>query len=485
VLRFNALSVIIVLFLLSVSTSNCTKIDTSRVGAGLIPEVDNVHTFDTTIYDIISINYDSTKACDTLSKSGDKVFGSTSDLLFGTTTANLFFQAKPSSFPFKYEAKPVDFNDQNLSNNFDSVVLVLHYLRTSGDTNAVQTLNVYEIDPNKPFTTDSSYSTCSDITYGSLLGTKNFNPTALKTDTIKAFRDTGSVNQIRVKLDKNWAATKFLAKDSVASDTDFNKLFRGFAVTGPSGNALNYVDLNDADTKLAFYYHYKRTGLSDSGTVTYFKFTNTSAVANKVLRSHTGAEINTYLHNPPKADSFVYIQTSPGTFATLNIKGLEKLSNRIVHRAVLEMEQYRTGDAQANIFPAPEYLFLEARDTAQGGVYRSIPCDFLVSNSIPDINDFGGVKKTGADANNNPISTYSFVLTRYVQNFITHGRSNMDLRLTAPYLVSRKDYFYDECGLVLAPFAFTMNQVAEGRVKLYNGVNQPRKMRLRIIYSKL
>ena len=62
--------------------------------------------------------------------------------------------------------------------------------------------------------------------------------------------------------------------------------------------------------------------------------------ANKIARKRIRCEINSVANtNNPAGDNFVYIQTSPGSYATLKIPGLTGLSNRIIHRAELIMDQ--------------------------------------------------------------------------------------------------------------------------------------------------
>ena len=120
---------------------HCTKIDTTNLGSGLIPAVDNVNTFDT-IISVVANNFDSIpfgKECAIIYPTDEHALGYIgNDTYFGTTTATIFTELKPAIFPFSFEAKSTD-------RTLDSVVLVLSYVRTWGDSTTPQSVNVYQI----------------------------------------------------------------------------------------------------------------------------------------------------------------------------------------------------------------------------------------------------------------------------------------------------------------------------------------------------
>ena len=95
--------VLFVIVLLSVFSWSCTKVDTTTLGADLIPAVDNVSTFDT----IININAtqgffnDETK----LGRTENHLVGNiTNDPVFGKTNAEIFVELKPGFFPYYFGA---------------------------------------------------------------------------------------------------------------------------------------------------------------------------------------------------------------------------------------------------------------------------------------------------------------------------------------------------------------------------------------------
>ena len=94
----------------------------------------------------------------------------------------------------------------------DSIVLILNYLETYGDTMIPQTVNVYEMDQSNNFTIDSAYILRANFNYPAIsqptpLGTGTFIPSILN-DSIKAFQDTTN-NQLRIPLDTNLARRFF------------------------------------------------------------------------------------------------------------------------------------------------------------------------------------------------------------------------------------------------------------------------------------
>jgi hypothetical protein len=476
------------LIFLSFLNWHCTKIDTTTLGGGLIPAVDNVNTFDTTL-SIIANNFDSTsfagKGCAKIFPTDDHALGFISnDPYFGTTKATIYTELKPSAFPFYFPAKPTD-------RTLDSIVLVLSYRKTFGDSSLQQSVTVNEVLPNSGLNFIPDSSTCTSYSVKStILGTATYIPKRLGTDTVKAFGGDTSTNQLRIKLN-NSLGQLFLSQDSSTNsifytDSAFKNAFKGFAITpGNTGNALSYFGLTDAHTKLAIYYKYKRAGLTDTAVVTYFNLNFGNVSANNIVRTRGGAEVTTSsnTNSNPAGDNFVYVQTSPGTYAELKIPGLP-LSNRIIHRAELIVDQVAASPSYP--FAPPDYLFLDIRDS--GTNYLPVPCDFTAPGGTPDISTYGGYKKITTDALGNSIARYTFNISRYIQKIVTNGRKNSVLRLWAPHYVSTSIAYVDECGNGIQPLIFLLNNIAYGSLKAggkYSRTTSPNGIRLHIIYSKI
>lgn len=463
------------------------------MGDGLIPVVDNVNTFDTIItvesyndsFQLTNVNPLLTDSL-RMPKTDIHILGKvTNDPLFGTTDAKIYLELKPQNFKYAFE-------NHSDSLFIDSVVLILDYVKSFGDTNALQTVRVFEIDqtPANVFKFDSSYLIRQvSFQYSNNLtdfGQKIFAPSSLN-DSIRAYKDT-TLNQLRIKL-QNSFGTKLLRFDSSAtgayfSDSAFRSKFKGFAIESTGGNALMGFNLASGKTKLALYYRYKNVPRQDT-TVRYFTFNPISANANYVTR-------NNYFGSPAQAtfgggqDDLVYLQNTPGTFARIRIPDLLNVSNRVVHRAELITEQiYHPSDL---LFFRPEAIMLDVLDTALKN-YRYLPFDFQYNQQSGGTNSvqLGFAGKNGYDGAGNPITVWKFVLSRYVQNVLTRREPLHELRLLTSLQVF--DIYQPSIlgGAGFIPPVGLNTSIAIGRVRLAGGnyADQTKKMRLRIVYSKL
>jgi hypothetical protein len=447
------------------------------LGGDLIPVVDNVNTFDTTLSvetynDLFTDLTDSTS----LASTNNHFIGYLSaDPLFGKTTATAYLELKPNVFPYLFE-----FPHKDSVTQFDSVVLVLKYKDSYGDTNSVLNFTVYGIDPNADFRYDTFYLVRSNnIALGPALGSRSGIIPARLSDSVYAFRDT-TVNQLRIRLSNSFGL-QMLGYDTTnayKSDSLFRTYLRGFAIVPAlTGNAA--VGIDPSTSKLAFYYHYKNGAITDTAVVSYFTFTSFCAHANLVQRNYTGSQLLTY-QGGTTPDNLVFLQNTPGSFATIKIPGLQTLSNRVVHRAELIMEQVY--DPSDLIYATPTYLFLDAYDTAKK-TYRTIPYDFTIDgNGNYNSGSFGMNGKSTVDAVNNPIKVWKFNITRYIQNVLTKKEPLHDFRVTAPFVL--KDYFRALGSDYLQTFSLNP-EVLAGRVRLGGGNHPTQRMRLRIIYTKI
>jgi hypothetical protein len=248
-----ALGTLIVSFLILFS---CRKInEATELGSDLIPPVDNITTFDT-LLDVSVFNDTFSIATDSTVSSAvyDHFLGQISnDPIFGKTDAQIFLELKPPSYRFTFANKPD-------SLFLDSVVLVMDYINTYGDSTVPQTVNVYEIGGQlSDFRYDTTYRIREvDIPKLGMLGSRTFAPRDLN-DSVKAYLDTTS-RQLRIRLDDSFG-NRLLAYDTTTngaytSDTNFRINFKGFALESTGGNALMAFSLGGEDTKLAIYYKY-------------------------------------------------------------------------------------------------------------------------------------------------------------------------------------------------------------------------------------
>ncbi|WP_336514050.1 DUF4270 family protein [Pollutibacter soli] len=472
---FAAVLIIVVFF------GNCTKIKTTDIGVDLLPAVDNVHTFDTSL-EVISTNYyfgDSALPVmgrDVQGTTSDHVLGYISnDPLFGKTTAAIYLELKPTFYKYYFE---------NVKDSLylDSIVLCMKWTGTWGDTTALQKVNVYEMD--QVVRRDTSYATnISAPVKPGILGSKTFAPSILNDSIFPVGQKLAG--QLRIRLNDE-LGNRFLAQDSAAfhpyaSDSLFRAFFNGFAIIpettgdGANANALMNFALNDTSTHLRLYYRYKKNGVDDT-TARNFNFdaVTFSAHLNHIVRDYSGSEIAAHIPSNPAGDSVSYIQTSPGTYNIIKIPSLNNFvqtrGNVMVHLASLEMTQVPGPNDLNNILTAPPALYLDYLDTTIKKQRPILLDGFLSLNYNPAA--FGGVNKPVTE-NGVSLAQYKFFISRYVQSIVTKNTPNFPLYLYSPWVVRYPDLF----------MGFGLNTLAWNRVKLGGGSYSGRKMKLRIIYS--
>ncbi len=485
----------------SIIASSCTKIDVTQLGADLIPAVDNVHTFADTL-EVFGTQGILTPDSTRVGISELQVLGSiNNDPIFGKTNANIYLEFKPVFFPY-YFGNTKDSIGQAYApagTGFDSVVLCLSYKGFYGDSSKSQHLKVLELNPAETnFKFDSLYQTNYQpfITPSNLLGEVTVTPTDLAKFTFLNNKKDSVNYQIRIPLN-----TAFLNKILANSDSSINKpfnsdslfktVFKGFAIEtdgGSGASGLFYIKLTDVNTRLEVHFRRKNiipidTSFSAWAVVSTSSVSVTkSATANYIERNRSGSD---FANRVPSSDE-LFIQTTPGTYATLQIPALSLLSNRIIHRAELIVEQI---PPMTPLLPVPSFLYLDAIDTSTTNKYKPLPFDlspnsfynpntsaqpFYPTNGI-DFSYFGGNALTKIDAlTGQLINYYNFNVSRYVQNIVTKHETNYGLRLTAPY-----DLFYYSLTL---PFS---NKLAYGGIKIGNGNNANHKLKMRIVYSKI
>lgn len=477
---------------------SCRKInDYTEIGGGLIPPIDNIHTFDTTITveiynDTFSLLNDSLR----LTPSDEHFLGLiTNDPIFGATDARIFYQPKPGL----YGTYPFARKDSVL---IDSAVLILNYVEAYGDTDLQQSVRVYEVAHGNQFRSDSLYLVRKEnFTYNTGFPLNDpftssfFYPRNLK-DSVKVFKDT-TANQLRIRLDTNFARRMFNYDTSNAykSDSVFNEFFNGFAIRCEGGgNAIMGFNLNSTNTKLAFYYRYPIVnggGVKDTA-VTYFYSTTGTATANYVKRDYAGKPVAMAAGVPAPA-AIGYIQKSPGSFVNIKIPDLPLLSNRIVHRAEIIAEQlYDPSDVK---FPPPGAMQLDAYDpTITASIpFRTIPysLDFSTLSGF-NLRGFGIFPGDTIDGSGNKVKIWRYDISRYVQHVLTQTQTSYQLRLHAPLIlegVTKIAGSTTDFAIPVNPASYLNPNIANGRIRIVGNTGQtdtnPHRIRLRIIYSKL
>ncbi len=486
---FALLSPVFILLIFS-----CTKVnEATQLGDDLIPAVDNINTFDTTIsVDAAYHPFDDT------SKhyiSDNMALGRINDPLFGTANADMYFNLSSGASGTSYGSYPFG-ADKNSVEGIDSVVLSLSYQGAYGDTvslGSTLTVQVYEIAPGTGFNDDSIYrfNTTGFNTNPSPLGTKTFSVTTL--DDSLAVRRKGDsttkvANVLRIPLSNSiglklmsFDTTSNAATGGYSSDSVFRKLFRGLAVktTSASGKgAFAYFNLYDVTkTQLIVYYRQKTTtGTVDSAASAVFVHSRYGQ-ANSIIRNPGGQ----YLANIDKpASQLFYLQSSPsGSYVGIKVPNFEAFPNRVIHRAELIANQ--VGDPDNVYFTVPNLLFLDHKGP-YGGTATDTAYFFekdISTNSTGnfDYSTFGGKIKSD--------NAYHFNITRYIQGLVTLKGRNDSLRLYAP--VRAYDYEPSTKLLLAYPYNNILDNPAKGRAVIAGPkyADATKRLRLRIVYSNL
>jgi hypothetical protein len=161
----------------------------------------------------------------------------------------------------------------------------------------------------------------------------------------------------------------------------------------------------------------------------------------------------------------------------LKIPGLDefkqKKGNVMIHLAQLSMQEVSTPGRRPTIFQTPEFLYAEMLDSANKKYYPFLSDGFQNGKFEPIL--FGGQRKYTSDNSGQYLSAYNMNLTRYLQGIITRNNPNFQLRLTAPYSLRYEDLF----------ITFALNNLCRGNVVLGGGSHSSKKMKFRVVYSKL
>lgn len=462
---------------LLVGVIGCTKInDPTELGGDVLPVIDNIRTFQTFL-EANTNNFlftDSNKVF----YSDDLALGHIDDdREFGKTHADAFFTILPPTamfYPFYRKDSVV---------GIDSVILSLSYKGYYGDSNSFQTLRVFEIDQQSGFNDTSlyRYDQSAFATRGAELGSKTYRIKQLS-DSIPFIRkrDTSKLaGVVRIRLNSQLGSrfanydTSTTSNGAYRSDSSFLSSFRGLAVKSDnSGNALTYFSPSDIKTKLIVYYRVQKNGTIDT-TLTEF-YHSKGGQANLVSRTPGGAYAQ-YLANNQVNDDKVYLQSAPGSYATIRIPGLDTLQNAVIHRAELLVTPLET--EQRSFFFYPKALFLdrinERGDTARLFDFDMNPRDNFTSFSY-DYARFGGLLLRD--------SMYRFDIARYVQRIVTNDSTNFTLRIQAPLRTYAYSSQFRRVNLI-----GISDQVGYGRIVIAGGnfLNPAKRLRLRVVYSKL
>lgn len=451
------------------------------MGIGLIPPVDNVHTFEAKLPALV----DNRLFSDTSNHlfTDLMTIGMLNDPQFGSVAAEGYVQF---SYP-NYLIYPFLNKDSVV---IDSVILQVAYEKAYGDTLANHTLEVYEINPTAAFSDTVLYKYAQNPNFSTLatrLGTKTFAPAALKDSTTLIFDgDTAKIaNVIRIPLSNSFGQ-RFVSYDTSSgplgayhSDSLFKTHFKGLALKSETGtNSLVHLNLaNNTKSHITIYCRVTNNGILDTMAVSFIHAqVKAGGQANYVRRTPAG-DYNTYLTNSTAADDKLYLQSAPGSAGVITIPALDTFSNAVIHRATLVLTPI-AGTYNGNYW-LPDLLYLDRLNTPQDSAF-TFEYDALSSSS-----GYLQYNPTLIGGALNGTKQYVFDITRYVQNLVTNKTPNMKLRVSAPV---HFDFYYNYLGSI-GTYSETaeFNILSHGRAIIAgaNTANVKEGMHLQIIYSKI
>lgn len=482
-----------ILLIQSLLLSACTKIVTTDIGGSLLPPVDNVNTKEMFL-DIVSKNgKDSTT---TVGTQEIQSLGYLNDPLFGKTNASVNVELKPDAYPVTFPVQ--DLNDSLM---LDSVVLVLRTVGSYGDTLQDLKLRVYEMskeDTLSDLKPTTYYKTNYQVAHGTELTTGPLTVNIPSLDDSVAYTFGGkNANVIRVRLSNEYGNRllhDYDTSNAYKSDSLFEVNIKGLQVVPESqGNAFVRINLVDTNTQLALYYRYKRrdsAGKVDTTVLSFRCNTFNCGSTNYVTRDRSSGQVASFLSslNTDKNDSLIFIDANPGIYAMLSIPNTDTLSNKIIHRAEIMMEQVPdlSGSGKDDVYLPPN-IFVTTYDVDSMRRFAQ-PNDMTISNgTVSNQANLGSFPLKKIDpASGRTIYEYKWDVSRYLQGIITFGQKYYDLVMWAPY----NDYVY----LYNTPSSYQvftgagsaqLNRVATGRIRLGGASNTSHKMKLHIVYSDI
>ena len=211
------------------------------------------------------------------------------DPVFGVTTASVYTQVVLQGTP-SFGITPVA----------DSIILSLSYSGYFGDTNTVQTFNVFEL--TQEMYTDSQYYSTKNFNYNpSPLGTISFAPQP-NTNV-----DSTLSPRIRITLNKALAdSIVALDPSKYSSNSDWVSYFKGIFIQAQNVNSPGAISyFNFFESKLTLYFHNDTVNKSYDFSLTGARVNN---FAHNFGTSHAGLQLTDSL----SGDSLNYLQSMAG-----------------------------------------------------------------------------------------------------------------------------------------------------------------------------
>ena len=387
--------------------------------------------------------------------------GCMNDALLGSTIAKLYFQVRMLNV---LSAPPV-------APTVDSSYIYMVYgdrTLITGNASIPQTWSIYplqgDMDNSIPYyTNNTSLQPNTNIMAATYTGAFNAGPYYTSKDSV-----------LRIPFSNSYAQRIMNSGTQVLGDNPtFQDSFKGFAVI-PQLSAMNgaqgaimHFDLTDIRSRIVIYYH-DGTGAHDTMTL---------------IVGDASVRVNTYTHNYANtqvaADSGkagtanAYLQAMAGMKVRVNLPDLSwfmKDGTTAISEAELVFPESAAGNGG---YTEPTQLYLYPR--ASDGTNESLNNDFSQGFIDQTFGDYGGTWR-GLPAYTN--NSYSFIMTRHIQNVIDRYRRQSNYNQPG-------GLHYQGMNL----FIPADNQLSSGRMLLKNYDSKATDVKtgpyLRLIYTKI
>ncbi len=305
--------------------------------------------------------------------SDNLLLGKVADPVFGMTESRIYSQ-------FRYSGSVPDFS------TVDSFAMYLELPYNSiavyGDTTVEQKVSVYRLTeavPNETIYSDKKIAAeatpLGSLTFLPLPNTRELKITETKDDTGKVIkRDTAYLApRIRIKLD-NKLGREIIKLDSV-NIANFSTWLKGLEIRAEkeTGCMLSFDLSNQTGKPSALVMYYRKPNSATELTYSFptsgiIKFANFS-------HGYNSAPIGSFVNNPAKSDSLLFLQGMAGTNIKLEFPYLQSMGKIVVNKAELELTAVNE-NTQIDAFPAIDQLvlrtarFFSIRDLSLDGAYN-------------------------------------------------------------------------------------------------------------------
>lgn len=405
--------------------------------SGLVPEVDNIHTFAMNTGDFTiqlrnalsdSITTSTYKVAGTSASVAAVGLGTYVDPFFGRTTASAYLQVTPYKSGFAFPS----------GSTMDSAVLVMPYMnstvtgRSYGDTTKSLHLKVYrttaKVEVSGTYYSNSVIPTEITPIGSATIPYTRYNSSA---QTVTATGDTLK-GQLRIKLDNSFAQEiKNTDTANFLNTTAFHEYLKGLYITPDltqAGGIMSYFMLpsvssgdqkNLAGARLEFYYHTIDTMLMSSFPVK----TDVCGYFSNYARTYTGYPAANYINR--NSDSLL-IQSEPGFSTEVTITGLLDIPPAVINKAEMVFTAVNLASPD-NVFTPIDVLTPVILDNGQEmPLYEVLDNNGNTnSNGSLFVNPYAQ-KKTIAGIE---YTQYRINIPRTLQHFRNEGRNAVTIRL--------------------------------------------------------